>query len=141
MLDMLKREHPLEKLQPALTADELVMCQRAVRTVHVDAKIRNYITQIVHATRKHHDIRMGASPRASIALFRAAQAIAAIRGRNYVEPDDVKQIAPAVLTHRVILRPEARLQNVTAEELIVAILDETPVPMSEVQSMPVIREA
>jgi MoxR-like ATPase len=117
------------------------MCQRAVRTVHVDVKIRNYITQIVHATRKHHDVRMGASPRASIALFRASQAMAAIRGRNYVEPDDVKQIAPPVLTHRMILQPEARLQNVTAEELITAILDETPVPMIEVRTMPVIREA
>jgi MoxR-like ATPase len=140
MLDMLKREHPLEKLQAALSADDLVMCQRAVRTVHVDAKIRNYITQLVHATRQHHDIRMGGSPRASIALFRAAQAMAAIRGRNYVEPDDVKQIVPPVLTHRMILRPEARLQNVTAEELVGAILEETPVPMSEIQSKPVIRE-
>src|SRR6476661_6707639 len=131
MLEMMKREHPLEKLQPVLTAEELVMCQRAVRTVHVDPKIRNYITQIVHASRKHHDVRMGGSPRASIALYRSSQAVAAIRGRNYVEPDDVKHILPSVLTHRMILRPEARLQNVTAEELVVEILDSTPVPMIE----------
>ena len=131
MLEMLKREHPLDKLQAAITTEELVMCQRAVRTVHVDPKVRNYITQLVHATRKHHDVRMGGSPRASIALYRASQAVAAIRGRNYVEPDDVKSIVPSVLTHRMILRPEARLQNVTAEELIVDILDETPVPMLE----------
>ena len=107
------------------------MCQRAVRTVHVDPKVRNYITQIVHASRKHHDVRMGGSPRASIALFRASQAVAAIRGRNYVEPDDVKSIVPSVLTHRMILRPEARLQNVNAEELIVEFLDATPVPMMD----------
>jgi len=131
MLEMMKREHPLEKLQPVITADELVMCQRAVRTVHVDPKIRNYITQIVHMSRKHHDVRMGGSPRASIALYRSSQAVAAIRGRNYVEPDDVKHILPSVLTHRMILRPEARLQNVTAEELVVEILDQTPVPMIE----------
>jgi MoxR-like ATPase len=131
MLEMMKREHPLEKLQPVITADELVMCQRAVRTVHVDPKIRNYITQIVHASRKHHDVRMGGSPRASIALYRSSQAVAAIRGRNYVEPDDVKHILPSVLTHRMILRPEARLQNVTAEELVVEILDSTPVPVLE----------
>ena len=131
MLEMMKREHPLEKLQPVITADELVMCQRAVRTVHVDPKIRNYITQIVHASRKHHDVRMGGSPRASIALYRSSQAVAAIRGRNYVEPDDVKHILPSVLTHRMILRPEARLQNVTAEELVVEILDQTPVPVME----------
>jgi MoxR-like ATPase len=140
MLDMLKREHPLEKLQPVVSADDLVLCQRAVRTVHVDAKIRNYITQIVHATRNHHDVRMGGSPRASIALYRASQAIAAIRGRGYVEPDDVKQIVPPVLTHRMILRPEARLQNVSAEELIVDILDKSPVPMIESHSLPVVRE-
>jgi MoxR-like ATPase len=131
MLEMLKQQHPLERLQPVLSADELVMCQRAVRTVHVDPKVRNYITQIVHATRKHHDVRMGGSPRASIALYRASQAVAAIRGRNYVEPDDVKQIVPPVLTHRMILRPEARLQNVTAEELVTDIMDQTPVPMLE----------
>jgi MoxR-like ATPase len=131
MLDMLKREHPLEKLQPVLTADDLAACQRAVRTIHVDPKIRHYITQIVHATRSHHDLRMGGSPRASIALYRAAQAVAGIRGRNYVEPDDVKSIVAPVLTHRLILRPEARLQNVSVEELITDILETTPVPVME----------
>ena len=136
MLEMMKREHPLDKLQPVISAEELVMCQRAVRTVHVDAKIRNYITQIVHASRKHHDVRMGGGPRASIALYRSSQAVAAIRGRNYVEPDDVKHILPSVLTHRMILRPEARLQNVTAEELVVEILDSTPVPMLEGRAAP-----
>ncbi|HVT28305.1 MAG TPA: MoxR family ATPase [Lacipirellulaceae bacterium] len=142
MLEMLKREHPLDKLQPVISAEDLAICQRAVRTVHVDPKIRNYITQIVHATRKHHDVRMGGSPRASIALYRTSQAVAAIRGRNYVEPDDVKHIAPSVLTHRMILRPEARLQNVSAEELIVDILDETPVPVLEGRSAPTaVREA
>jgi MoxR-like ATPase len=136
LLDMMKREHPLERLQPILSADDLVLCQRAVRTVHVDPKVRNYITQIVHASRKHHDVRMGGSPRASIALFRASQAVAAIRGRNYVEPDDVKSIVPAVLTHRLILRPEARLQNVSAEELVTEFLDEVPVPMMEGRATP-----
>jgi MoxR-like ATPase len=113
MLDMLKREHPLEKLQPVITADQLAACQRAVRTVHVDPKIRRYITEIVHATRGHHDVRLGGSPRASIALYRTSQAVAAIRGRAYVEPDDVKQVVPSVLAHRIILQPESRLQNVS----------------------------
>jgi MoxR-like ATPase len=131
MLEMLKKEHPLDKLQPVVSADDLIACQRAVRTVHVDPKVRNYITQIVHATRQHHDLRMGGSPRASIALFRAAQAVAAVRGRNYVEPDDVKHILPAVLTHRLILQPEARLQNIRPEELLTDILDNIPVPLME----------
>ena len=134
MLDMLKREHPLEKLQPVITADQLVACQRAVRTVNVDPKIRRYITEIVHATRAHHDIRLGGSPRASIALYRSSQAVAAIRGRSYVEPDDVKQIVPAVLGHRIILQPESRLQNVTVSELLTEILDETKAPLLEAQS-------
>jgi MoxR-like ATPase len=131
MLDMLKREHPVDKLQPVVTAEQLVACQRAVRTVHVDAKIRHYVTEIVHATRSHHDVRLGGSPRASIALYRAAQAVAAIRGRAFVEPDDVKQIVPAVLTHRVILQPESRLQNVSVAEILTDILDETKVPLIE----------
>jgi MoxR-like ATPase len=74
---------------------------------------------------------MGGSPRASIALFRSAQAVAAVRGRNYVEPDDVKHILPAVLTHRLILQPEARLQNIRPEELLTDILDNIPVPLME----------
>ena len=131
MLDMLKREHPLDKLQPVITAEQLVACQRAVRTVNVDPKIRRYITEIVHASRAHHDIRLGGSPRASIALYRSSQAVAAIRGRSYVEPDDVKQIVPAVLGHRIILQPESRLQNVTVAELLTEILDETKAPLLE----------
>lgn len=131
MLDMLKREHPLDKLQPVITAEQLVACQRAVRTVNVDPKIRRYITEIVHASRAHHDIRLGGSPRASIALYRSSQAVAAIRGRSYVEPDDVKQIVPAVLGHRIILQPESRLQNVMVSELLTEILDETKAPLLE----------
>jgi MoxR-like ATPase len=131
MLDMLKSEHPVDKLQQVLTAEQLVICQKAVRTVHVDPKIRRYITEIVHATRGHHDISLGGSPRASIALYRTSQAIAAIRGRTFVEPDDVKSIVPAVLGHRIILRPEARLQNVSVAELLTDILDHVKVPLLE----------
>jgi MoxR-like ATPase len=129
MLEMLSKQHPLDTLQPVATAEQLVACQRAVRTVHVDEKIRTYITQLVHATREHHDLSLGGSPRASIALYRTAQAVAAVRGRGYVEPDDVKHIAQSVLAHRLILRPEARLQNVKVEELLTDIMDETQVPL------------
>jgi MoxR-like ATPase len=135
MLEMLKREHPLDKLQPVITAEQLVACQRAVRSVHVDAKIRRYITEIVHATRSHADVRLGGSPRASIALYRTSQAVAAIRGRNFVEPDDVKQIMPAVLGHRIILQPESRLQNVSVSDVLTDVLDETKVPLIESPSL------
>ena len=136
LLDLVKHENPVDKLQPVITAEQLVLCQRAVRTIHVDPKIRRYIAEIIQATRNHHDLALGGSPRASIALFRTSQAVAAIRGRQYVEPDDVKNIVAAVLGHRLILRPEARLQNVSVGELIVDILDNVKVPVIEGRGAP-----
>ncbi len=133
LLEMLKIEHPLTKLKPVVTVEQLLACQRAVRTVHVDKKILAYITQIVHATRQHEDLSLGGSPRASIALYRASQAVAAIRGRNFVEPDDVKLILAPVLEHRLILRPESRLRNVQVSEVLVEIMDEVPVPVLKVR--------
>jgi MoxR-like ATPase len=129
MLDRLQKRHPIEKIEPVVSADELRECQRAVREIHVDEKIRRYITEIVHASREHEDLSLGGSPRASIALFRTSQATAAIRGRNYVQPDDVKRVAPAVLTHRLIVRPESRLRKITAAAVVDDILSEVPVPV------------
>jgi MoxR-like ATPase len=128
MLEMLQREHPLDKLQPVVSADELLGCQRAVREVFVDEKVRRYLLQIVHDTREHADLALGASPRAAIAFFRASQAMAAIRGRNYVLPDDVKRVASPVLTHRMILKPESRLRKVVAAKVVEEIIAELAVP-------------
>ena len=105
-----------------------------MRTVHVDEKVRDYITQIVSATRVHEDIALGGSPRASIALYRAAQSVAAIRGRNFVEPDDVKNILAPALEHRLILKPEARLRNASVSEILVEIMDEIPVPVMQART-------
>jgi len=129
MLDMLQRRHPIDDVQPVVPAEELVAAQRAVREVHVDEKVRRYLTQIVHQTRSCEDLSLGASPRASIALFRCAQALAAVSGRNYVLPDDVKKIAPPVLTHRVIVRPESRLRKMTAAAIVEDLIEDVPVPM------------
>lgn len=129
MLEMLQRRHPVDDVQPVVTAEELVVAQRAVREVHVDEKVRRYLTQIVHQTRSCEDLSLGASPRASIALFRCAQALAAISGRNYVLPDDVKKVAPPVLTHRLILRPESRLRKLTAAAIVEDLIEDVPVPM------------
>lgn len=129
MLDMLQRRHPVDDVQPVVAAEELVAAQRAVREIHVDEKIRRYLTQIVHQTRSCEDLSLGASPRASIALFRCAQALAAVSGRNYVLPDDVKKIAPPVLTHRVIVRPESRLRKMTAAAIVEDLIEDVPVPM------------
>jgi MoxR-like ATPase len=129
MLDMLQRRHPIDDVQPAVSAEELVAAQRAVREVHVDEKVRRYLTQIVHQTRSCEDLSLGGSPRASIALFRCAQALAAVSGRNYVLPDDVKKIALPVLTHRVIVRPESRLRKMTAAAIVEDLIEDVPVPM------------
>jgi MoxR-like ATPase len=131
MLEMLQHSHPLNSLEPVIQADELLECQQAVRAIHVDIKVQQYLMQIVHLSREHDDVALGGSPRASIALFRTAQAMAAIRGRNYVQPDDVKRIAPPVMTHRLILRPESRLRKITAEQVVQDIIDEIAVPTLE----------
>ncbi len=128
MLEMLQREHPLDKLQPVVSADELIACQRAVREVFMDEKVRRYLMQIIHDTREHEDVALGASPRAAIAFFRASQAMAAIRGRNYVLPDDVKRVSGPVLTHRMILKPESRLRKVLASKVVEDIIADLAVP-------------
>jgi MoxR-like ATPase len=128
MLEMLQHEHPLDKLEAVVTADELRQCQLAVREVHVDPKVRQYLLQIVHDTRTNEELSLGASPRASIALFRTSQALAAIRGRNFVQPDDVKRVSGPVLTHRLILKPESRLRKVTAASVVEEVVAEIAVP-------------
>src|SRR4051812_24027284 len=100
MLEMLQRAHPLDSLEAVITPEELIACQKAIREVHVDEKVRRYILQIVHSSRTDEHIALGGSPRASLALFRTSQAMAALRGRNYVMPDDVKRVVAPVLCHR-----------------------------------------
>ena len=131
ILDKLQLKHPIEDLQSVVTGAELIACQQAARRVHVDLKLRQYILQIVHMTRHHQHLALGGSPRASISLFRTSQALAAIRGRNYVLPDDIKLVAPPVLNHRMILKPESRLRQITAEKIVGEILGELAVPIIE----------
>lgn len=129
MLEMLQAGHPVDEISSVVTPDEIVKCQQLIRSVHVDPKVRKYILQIVHDTRLHDDLSLGGSPRASIALFRTAQAMAAVRGRNFVQPDDIKRIAAPVLTHRMILRPESRLRKITASSVVDSILSQIAVPI------------
>ncbi|HVU90315.1 MAG TPA: MoxR family ATPase [Pirellulales bacterium] len=128
MLERLQRGHPIDDLTAAVSVDEVLACQQAVREVYIDEKLRNYIVELIRATREHDDVLLGGSPRASMALLRTSQALSAVRGHNFVLPDDVKRMAPAVLSHRLILKPESRLRKVTAETVVHEILDETPVP-------------
>jgi MoxR-like ATPase len=131
MLEMLQHSHPIDALEPVVAVQELIECQRATREIYVDDKVRRYLMQIVHDTRMHDDVSLGGSPRASLALFRTSQAMAALRGRNYVQPDDVKRVAGAVLTHRIILRPESRLRKVTPGAVVDEIIAEIAVPTME----------
>ncbi len=129
MLGKLQMQHPIETLQPVIDSNQIVQCQQEVRRVHVDPKVQSYILQLVTQTRENEHLSLGGSPRASIALFRASQALAAMRGRNFVLPDDVKAIAAPVMTHRVILKPESRLRKITGQQIIGELLDQIAVPV------------
>lgn len=128
ILDSQQHHHPLDDLVQIMTADELVQIQQQVRAVHVDPSIREYIVATTNATRNHANIYLGASPRGSLALFRAAQALAAMRGRGYVIPDDVKLLAKPTLAHRIIVKPEARVRAITSTAILEEILETIPIP-------------
>jgi MoxR-like ATPase len=130
MLERLQKGHPIEELSAVVSAAEIIACQKAVREIYVDDLVRKYALDIVRSTREHDDVQLGGSPRASIAIFRTSQALAAIRGRAFVLPDDIKRMAPAVLGHRLILKPESRLRKRTANHVIDEILGEIPVPVA-----------
>lgn len=128
MLDMLQREHPIQTLGPVASAQELIDAQKQVQEVFVDPKVRQYLLQIVQDSRTHEALSLGGSPRASIALLRGSQAMAAVLGRNYVLPDDVKKVVGAVMGHRLILKPESRLRKVTTQSVLDEIVSEIAVP-------------
>src|SRR5262249_19441880 len=129
MLQRMQRGHPIDDLAAVVTAAEVVACQEAIREVYVDDKVRRYLLEIVHKTREHDDVQLGGSPRASIALYRTAQTLAAISGRNYVLPDDVKRMTIPILAHRLILRPDSRLRNVPPAAVLNEIVPDVAVPV------------
>jgi len=124
MLKGMQHGHPIDDLQPVAKAEDILAAQAAIRDVHMDDKVRTYILQIVHGSREHEDVLLGGSPRASIALFRTAQAVAAIGGRDFVLPDDVKRMAHPVLAHRLILKPESRLRKRTSALVVKDIVED-----------------
>ena len=128
MLQRLQVRHPIDDLQTVATAEEVLECQRAVRTVHADEKVSRYIVQLIQATRDHPDLILGGSPRASMALLHSAQSFAAVNGFDFVMPDDVKQMFAPVLGHRLIMRPESRLRKKTVGRVLDEVLNAVPVP-------------
>ena len=133
MLLNLGGEHPISKLSTQVDGNKLPELSKKVWQVHIDETLRNYIVQLVFATRNHGDLLLGASPRGSHGLFRAAQAYAAIQGRDYALPDDVKFLAPYVLSHRCLVQPESGLRGVTAANILSRIIEETPLDIGEVE--------
>jgi MoxR-like ATPase len=127
ILDEQKRKHPIEQLQQVLDLEELRQMQAAVKEIYVDQAVAEYIVRITGATREHPDVYLGASPRGSINLYRAGQALAAIDGRDFVIPDDIKQLAVAVLGHRLIVKSQASLREVDPDGIVREILAQVPI--------------
>lgn len=129
MLLNLGREHPIERLQAVVVGEELPALARRVWDVHVDDTVRRYIVRLVAATRQHKDLIIGASPRGSHALYRGSQAYAAMQGRDYVLPDDVKKLVPRILSHRCLLHPESALRGVQIADILQRLIRETPLEL------------
>jgi MoxR-like ATPase len=127
ILDEQKRSHPLDELEVVCTVDELRGMQHAIRDVYVDSTVSEYIVRLVNGTRNHPDVYLGASPRGSIALYRAGQALAGLHGRDYVIPDDIKALAEPALAHRLIIKTSASIHDVQAANIIRELLDATPI--------------
>ena len=120
--------HPIDSLEPVTNAKEIIALQDSVRQIFVDDLIKQYIVTVVDATRSHPDIALGASPRGSLALFRGSQALALIRDRDFVMPDDVKELTVPMLSHRIIISAAARMRGTQSREIIDNIVNEIPVP-------------
>jgi MoxR-like ATPase len=135
ILDEQKRRHPIEAVGQVLDLDELREMQEGIKEVYVDQAVAEYIVRLVTATREHPDVYLGASPRGSLNLYRSGQAYAALAGRDYVIPDDIKQLAVAVLAHRLIVKSQASLREVDPDQIVSEIL--TAVPVTDTNVAPV----
>ena len=131
ILDAQRVIHPLETIEQVMGAEELLKAQAAAKDVHIAEPVKTYVVGVVNATRSHPDVYLGASPRGSLALARASQAFALIQGRDFVLPDDVKQLAGPTLSHRLILQPQARLKDLAATTVIAEVLASVPVELSQ----------
>jgi len=139
MLDRLRGGHPIDSLKPVINAETVVKMQQYIEKIFVHDEVKNYLLRIVRTTRESFKLGLGGSPRASIAMYHTAQAMAALNGRNYVIPDDIKNLASPVLAHRVILKPEYRLRKETPQTVIEDILSNIEVPSNISSYQPPVR--
>jgi MoxR-like ATPase len=129
ILERFRTNDPLPDLGPVTTPDEIIQLQESRRRVRVEESVRDYVVRVARATRDHPEIELGASPRATLSLYWSAQAWAGIHGRDFVLPDDIKFMAPHVLTHRLMISPQAQLRGRQPQELVADIVDAVPVPV------------
>jgi len=122
--------NPLESLQPVTDAEQFILMQQSIQAVHVSDTALDYLLHVIEATRTHRDLYLGASPRGSMVLYRAAQALAVVNGDEFVLPDHIKRLIPLVLGHRIIVKPEARISGATIENILAEILDTVPVDVA-----------
>lgn len=128
VLDRQRKTHPIEDISQVVSVEELLAAQDAIKDVYVDDLVKSYLVDLVRETREHPDVYLGSSSRGALALYRLGQARAAMFGRDYVLPDDIKLLAPAALGHRIIVGPAARIKDVEPEEIVQDILNKVPVP-------------
>ncbi len=128
IIDRQQFVHPIDSLQPVASPQDLLAIQRTTRSIYVDVLIKHYIVNLVAATRNHPDIALGASPRATLSLVRTAQTMALLRGRDYVIPDDVKELARPVMAHRIIVAPGARMRGLDGDQVVGEVLERVTVP-------------
>ncbi len=128
VIEQQEQTHPIDELQAVASPGDVTGLQDAAKNVYVDSAVREYIVTLIDATRNHEDVSLGASPRASLGMFRAARGLAIMRDRDYVIPDDVKELAHAVLAHRLILSPSARMRGLQTAQVIDGLLESVAVP-------------
>lgn len=128
ILELQQLRHPILDLKSVAEVDELLSVQELVKTIYVSEPVKRYIVEIVRATRDNSEVYLGSSPRGSLGLFRAGQAMAAMQGRDYVLPDDIKFLSEYVLSHRMVIQPAARLRNLSADQVVHEVVSNLPVP-------------
>ena len=134
MMDAQQYVHPVEELGQVVDVEELLEAQETIKDIYIDDSVKEYIVAMVGETRKHPDVYLGASPRGSLALYKTSQARAALLGRDYVIPDDIKALAQAALAHRLIISPSARIKNVDPRAVVEEITSSVPVPGARVKA-------
>jgi len=134
MMDSQQYVHPVEEIGQVVDAEELLEAQETVKDIYIDNSVKEYIVAVVGETRKHPDVYLGASPRGSLALYKTSQARAALMGRDYVIPDDIKALAQVALAHRLIISPSARIKNVDPKAVVEEIIGSVPVPGARVRA-------